>query len=348
MRSWVLAIVGAALVCSACGGGLMKKQYEYEEELYLALDGSATLNVNASVPALVALRGVDLNPSPRARFNRDRIRRFYEGPGVTVTALSSSRRHGRRFVHVSIEVARSFARSSGLAPFAWSTYRFAREGDVYEFKQLVGAAGGESPSSGVGWDGTELVAFRMHLPSRITYHNAPSHRTERGNILEWEQTLADRLQGRRLTSMCRWKLSRFSHARCCCLAPTVVAALVTLAAVIWWIARRGHAASSRGQEAPGPLPAVQLEMLEILFDFGVGLQIVRHREGAERAGDRPREHPIGIAVDYTVKCDMAVLDDDVDRRVGHRPVVPEVRVAVNGSRDPEPQFIVKAATPAAP
>src|SRR5258706_5447347 len=176
MRSWVLTAVAAALLLSACGGRLVKKQYEYEEELYLGLDGSATLNVNASVPALVALRGVDLNASPHARFERERVRAFYEGPGVTVTALNSSRRYGRRFVHMSMDVAdvRSLQR---LAPFAWSTYRFAREGDVYEFKQAVGAPAGPSVSD-AGWDGSELVVFRMHLPVKIAYHNAPSHRTQ--------------------------------------------------------------------------------------------------------------------------------------------------------------------------
>jgi hypothetical protein len=142
MRSWVPVIVVAVLTLSACSG-LVKKQYEYEEEMYLALDGSATLNVNASVPALVALRGVDLNPSPRTRFDRDRIRELYEAPGVTVTALSSSRRYGRRFVHVSMNVAdvRAVER---MAPFAWSTYKFAREGDLYEFKQSVGLVRGQA------------------------------------------------------------------------------------------------------------------------------------------------------------------------------------------------------------
>ena len=43
MRLWVPVMVVAALVLSACGGQLVKKQYEYEEEMYLALDGSATL-----------------------------------------------------------------------------------------------------------------------------------------------------------------------------------------------------------------------------------------------------------------------------------------------------------------
>src|SRR3954462_15329534 len=104
MRSWVPMMVAAAFVLSACGGRLVKQQYEYEEELYLGLDGSATLNVNASVPALVALRGAGLNPSSRARFERERIRAFFDGPGVTVTALSFSRRYGRRFVHVSMDL----------------------------------------------------------------------------------------------------------------------------------------------------------------------------------------------------------------------------------------------------
>ena len=110
------------------------------------------------------------------------------------------------------------------------------------------------PASRVGWDGTELVAFRMHLPSRITYHNAPSHRTERGNILEWEQTLADRLRGTPIDIDVQLETQSILARTLLLFATTVVAALVTLAVVIWWIARRGHAASSRGQEAPGPLP----------------------------------------------------------------------------------------------
>src|SRR6266581_6359167 len=239
MRSWVLIVVAAALVLSACGGRLVKKQYEYEEELYLGLDGSATLNINASVPALVALRGVDLNASPRARFDRERIRAFYEGPGVTVTALSSSRRYGRRFVHVSMDVAdvRSLQR---LAPFAWSTYRFAREGDVYEFKQAVGAPAGRSVSD-AGWDGSELVAFRMHLPSKIAYHNAPSQRTERGNILEWEQTLAERLRGTPVDIDVQMETQSILARTLLLFGAMIVAAFGTLAAIIWWVARRGRA-----------------------------------------------------------------------------------------------------------
>jgi hypothetical protein len=249
MRTWVPIILASALMVSACGGRLGTKQYEYEEELYLALDGSATLNVNASVPALVALRGLDLNPSPRTRFDRDAVRRFYEGPGVTVTALSSSRRYGRRFVHASMDVA-DVGALERLAPFAWSKYKFAREGDLYDFKQTVGSSAGK-PVSDVGWDGTELVAFRMHLPSRIAYHNAPSRRTERGNILEWEQALADRLQGTPIDIDVQIETQSILARTLLLLGVSIVAAAATLAAILWWIVRRGQGAASRGQEVTG-------------------------------------------------------------------------------------------------
>ncbi len=249
MRSWVPIVAAAALLFSACGGRLVKKQYEYEEELYLALDGSATLNVNASVPALVALRGVALNPGARARFDRDAVRAFFDGPGVTLNALSSSRRDGRRFVHVSMDVddVRALQR---VAPFAWSTYRFAREGEMLEFKQVVGAASG-TPVTDAGWDGSEIVAFRMHLPSKIAYHNAPSHRTERGNILEWEQPLADRLRGAPVEIDVQMETRSILARTLLLFATTIVAAFATLAGIIWWIARRGQGAGGSGPEVAG-------------------------------------------------------------------------------------------------
>ena len=48
MRSWVVIALAAVVCAAGCGGGVLKNgggvlktQYEYEEELYLALDGSA-------------------------------------------------------------------------------------------------------------------------------------------------------------------------------------------------------------------------------------------------------------------------------------------------------------------
>jgi len=245
MRSWVLfALVAAA--AAGCGG-VQKQQYEYEEDLYLALDGSAVVNVNASVPALVAMRGIDLNVDPHSRFDRERVRAFFEGPGATVTAVSWSRRYGRRFVHVGVAVSDVTALQR-LAPFAWSSYRFDRTGDVFDYRQQVGASAARSVGD-VGWDGTELVAFRLHLPSKIPFHNAPSRRIERGNILVWDQPLADRLQGAPVDIEVRMEPESILSRTLLLFGATIVAAFATLGGVVWWLSRRG-----RGQET-SPQPA---------------------------------------------------------------------------------------------
>lgn len=237
--SFVAFVLLCALTLSACGGsGVLRKEYEYEEELYLALDGSATLNVNASVAALVALRGLDLDVNPRARLDRERVRTMFGGPGVARVSLA--RRDGRRFVHVSIDLD-DVRQASTLAPFAWSAYRFDRQGDVFEFRQVVGPAAGR-PVGGVGWTGEELISFKMHLPSEIVFHNAPSRQVERGNILEWEQPLADRLQGAPLDLQVHLETESIFLTTLMLFGSTVLAAALAFGLVVWWIARRGREA----------------------------------------------------------------------------------------------------------
>ncbi len=46
------------------------------EEIYLKLDGSATVIVNSSIAALIALRGLDESPDPASQPDRDKIRAF--------------------------------------------------------------------------------------------------------------------------------------------------------------------------------------------------------------------------------------------------------------------------------
>ena len=232
---WVILLVGATLAGCARSGAF-RPDYEYEEELYLALDGSATLNVNASVPALVALRGADLDPDPRARVDRDRVRALFDAPGNDVR-VSLSRRDGRRFVHVSVDVD-DIAQASRIAPFAWSTYRFNRDGDVFAFHQVIGRAAGK-PVGDVGWTGEELVLFKMHLPSEIVFHNSQAG-VLRGNILEWEQPLAARLRGEPLDLQVHVETESILFSTLLLFATAVVAAALTFAVVVWWIARRGR------------------------------------------------------------------------------------------------------------
>ena len=236
----LLLLVCCAAFAAACAGGpggVFKKEYEYEEELYLSLDGSATLNLNASVPALVALHGFDLPLDPRARLDRNKVRALFAGPGVTVTRVSLSRRNGRRFVHLGMKVD-DVRRLPRVAPFAWSSYRFERHGDEMDYLQVVGKSAAK-PVGDVGWTGRELVAFRMHIPSRIPWHNATDHTVQRGNIVAWEQPLTDRLQGVPLDIEVHMEPKSILYSTLLLFGATIVAAALTFAVILWWVIKRG-------------------------------------------------------------------------------------------------------------
>lgn len=232
----VVLVATLAVLSARCS--ILPRHYEYDEEIYLSLDGSATVYVNASIPALVALRGLDLEVSPTARVDRAAIRRLYESPVTHVTRVSTSRRAGRRFVHVRVEV-RDVRRLNEAAPFAWSTYSLERRGDEYIYKQAVGPADGREVGD-VGWDGTEQVAFRMHLPSKITYHDAPSKLVERGNILTWEQSLPDRRAGQPLGIEVRLDIQSILYRTLWLFASMIALVVVLFALIIWWVVRKGR------------------------------------------------------------------------------------------------------------
>jgi hypothetical protein len=242
MRSRVLLVLLiCAFAATACGvRSPFKPQPEYEEEIYLALDGTATVNVNASIASLAALRGVDLPTDPLARVDRAVVRRFFEGPGVTVTSVSLSRRHKRRFAHVALDV-NDIRKLSQLAPFAWSRYRLDAREDAVDFQQTVGKAAGRALTD-VGWDGSERVSFRIHIPSEILYHNAAG--VQRGNILEWDQPLAQRLHGEALDLQVNMEPRSILYSTLLLFGGSVLAAAAAFAIAIWLIARKGRTAEA--------------------------------------------------------------------------------------------------------
>jgi hypothetical protein len=151
--------------------------------------------------------------------------------------VSLSRRDGRRFVHVSVDVddVRTLAR---IAPLAWSSYRFDRASDSVEYRQVVGPPRGKAVGD-VGWTGNEIVAFRIHVPSRIEFHNTPTHRVERGNILEWQQSLRERLNGTPLDMRVQMQPQSILASTLLLFGSMIVAAAAVFGVVIWWVARRG-------------------------------------------------------------------------------------------------------------
>jgi hypothetical protein len=217
---------------------LLPRQYEYDEEIQLALDGSAIVYINGSIPALVALRGLEHDTRPSARLDRAAIRNFYASDVARVSRISSSRRQGRRFVHVRL-VVEDVRRLPESGPFAWATYSLDRQGGQYIYKQTVGAAAGRDVGD-VGWRGSEIVAFRMHLPARILYHDAPSKQVERGNILVWEQSLAERLKGTPVSIEVRMESESILYTTVTLFGAMAVVVLSLFALFIWWGVRKGR------------------------------------------------------------------------------------------------------------
>jgi hypothetical protein len=242
----VAAIALVAMAVAACGGALFR-QYEYEEEMYLSLDGTATVYVNSSLPALNALRGTSFDTSPTAGVDRSAVRAYFATPHTRVVSVKTSRRSNRNFVHVRLDVD-DVRRLADAAPFSWSRYHFKKDDDLFKYEQVIGPAAREDVGS-VGWNGREIVAFRMHLPSKIAYHNT-GRRPGRGNILAWEQPLADRLRSVPLTLDARMETESILFRTLWLFGLTFMAVFVTFALVIWWVLRRAPAAAWSGGGAP--------------------------------------------------------------------------------------------------
>ena len=243
MRSWV----ALALVSLTACGRVLGEEYEYEEDVTLALDGSAIVNINASILSLVALRGLDLDANPRARFDEAfvaNVRRQAEAMGCDVERVSSSAwyRHNRRFMQIRLNVA-DIRRAATCGLLSWSKYAFEDTGVAISLRQDVGAAAGKDVTA-PNWDGSELVAFKLHLPSKITFHNMRDIETGettaalRGNILLWEQRLSDRRAGRPITLEMRMDRESILKRTLLLFAAAFAAALVVMGGAIWWTLRR--------------------------------------------------------------------------------------------------------------
>lgn len=242
----VLAVVVASVACSATTR-IFGKQYEYEEDLYVSLDGSATLVVNTSFPALAALRGLDIDPNPSGRIDSDKIRAAYQSPITEVTRVSPPwRRKGRRFVQIRVSVS-DIRRLHEVAPFSWSRYGLTQQNTVTVFTQHVGASALRPGTlHNVGWDGSEVVAFRLHLPSKVRKHNSRSLETNeplklaRGNILGWEQHLTDRLDGKPVDIRVEMESQSILYRTLWLFAGAFLAAVALLGLLIWWTIRKGR------------------------------------------------------------------------------------------------------------
>jgi hypothetical protein len=234
-----LLVAAVALLASGCGARDLFRQYEYEEDVHLSLDGSTTVYVNTCLHALAALRGAaGLDLAPAARFDRERIAALYEAPGVHVARVTSSRQRGRRFAHVRLDVA-DIRKLPASPMFSWAAIRFERMGEQYRYRADLGKSVNAAVGD-VGWNGTELVRVRLHLPSKIAYHNAGPDNLLRGNILAWEQILTDRLAGIPLEMEARMEPTSILYHTLWLFLGSMAAAFTVLALIVWWVVKKGR------------------------------------------------------------------------------------------------------------
>jgi len=236
----LVVLVSAVIACSGCGG--LFRQYEYEEDVYLSLDGSATVYVNSSIAALNDLRGATFDARPNARVDLEAVRAYFTTPVTRVIRVSSTRRSNRHFVHVRLEVD-DVRRMSEAGPFAWSSYRFEKDGELLSYRQTIGAPAPRAQPA--RWDGDELTAFRLHAPSRIVDHNSPTGE-ERGSILAWEQPLEARLAGTPVTIDARMEPQSILARTLLLFGATMLAVALLFVVVIWWIVRPGRRPEAGG------------------------------------------------------------------------------------------------------
>ena len=203
------------------------------------------MNVNSSILALDVLRGAAFNPDPQARVDSEAVRRYYTSPVARVASITETYRSGRRFVHIRLDVD-DITRLGESLPFAWSRYDLRRTDSQYLYTQAIGAAAGK-PAAGAGWDGREIVAFRLHLPSKIDSHNAGAANFRRGNILVWEQKLTDRMEGVPILIDARMQTQSILYTTLSLFGITCVAVALLFAVVIAVVRRSG----SRGAGEPG-------------------------------------------------------------------------------------------------
>ena len=170
--------------------------------------------INSSIAALIALRGLDEDPdADGAARSRQDPRVLCVAGGTQVDARQPAVAAQRPALRADPAGRRRHppARAIRAARLVDLSVH-ATNGQEYHYRQAWGAPAGKTVPN-VNWDGSEIVAVRMHLPSRIDYHNTTSRKVDRGNIVGWEQPLKDRLPASPWRWTCACRRSPSSIAR---------------------------------------------------------------------------------------------------------------------------------------
>lgn len=214
--------LGVFLAASGC------TTYEYEEEVYLEVDGSGEIRMSGSTDVVGALHGLSETSVETAS-------NLFEGQGVEILSAFETERERRKFVHVEARFS-DWESLCGLPVFRDRRCRLERgeEGLALELSL---------PSPRVKAleriDPQALLALRYHFPSTIRHHNSAGD-VERGNILAWKRTLREHFAGRPLELAVRFDRRTILAATVRVMGLALALVLGSIATALFVMVRKGR------------------------------------------------------------------------------------------------------------
>jgi len=202
--------------------------YEYEEEVFLEVDGSGEMRMSGSTAAIEALHGLGEATAERAKV-------LFEGEGVEILSALETERDRRKFVHVEARFS-GWEKLCGVPAFRERGCRLAKGEEGLALELSLPSPRAAAPE---GLDREALLALRYHLPGTIRYHNSPED-IERGNILAWKRTFREHFAGRPLGVEVRFDRRTVLAATVSVMGIALGLVAASIAAALFVMVRKGR------------------------------------------------------------------------------------------------------------
>ena len=215
-------VLGLLVTLSACTA------YEYEEEVFLRLDGSGRFRVSGSREALGTLL-------PLSRVTVETVRDHFDEPQVELDSVRETERDGRSFIHVQARFS-DWSRLCEHPAFSGRNCSLVIGPDVLEIEATVP---GPQWSGRVATDPDAPIAFRIHFPSTVAFHNSPNE-IERGNIVRWQRSMGEHFAREPLVIQARFEKRSVLETTVMVLIAAVSLVAVAITGAILLMVRKGR------------------------------------------------------------------------------------------------------------
>jgi hypothetical protein len=202
--------------------------YEYEEEVFLEIDGSGEIRMSGSAAAIEALHELD-------EVTLETASSLFAGEGVEVLSARETERERRKFLHVVARFS-AWEKLCELPAYHGRRSRFEKGEGGVTLSLSLPSPRGTAPES---VDPNALLALRYHFPSTIRHHNSADG-VERGNILSWERTMREHFAGRPLSLEVRFDQRTILATTLWIVSLALVLVVASISAAIFLMVREGR------------------------------------------------------------------------------------------------------------